>query len=286
LNQSYINKEIIVIDDGSTDASVDVIKTFGNRIRWETGSNRGASSARNRGLSICHGEIIQFLDADDFLLPNKLATQVPALQDSPNAVVFSDWLMELNDQKVIDIHLPWEQTEDPFYLLLNLKPALMTAAPLHWRRNIERIGGWDAQLPCCQDLDFHLRLACENLRFLYVRGFSFHCRHVSTSISRSNYKRILQWQGYVLFKIYHMLLSSGTLTLERKELIAYTMAKSGRQLMAMREYRSGRQRFVDAELMCSGGGIKRFGWKYWFLYNLLGPFLTERLSQILYSRLK
>ncbi len=50
LDQDYPNREVIVIDDGSTDKSVDVIRTFGDSIRWETGPNRGGNVARNRGL--------------------------------------------------------------------------------------------------------------------------------------------------------------------------------------------------------------------------------------------
>ena len=56
LAQTYPNKEVIVIDDGSTDGSLQVIKSFGHRIRWETGPNRGGSAARNRGIELARGE--------------------------------------------------------------------------------------------------------------------------------------------------------------------------------------------------------------------------------------
>ncbi len=67
LDQDYPNREVIVIDDGSTDKSVDVIRTFGDSIRWETGPNRGGNVARNRGLELARGTLIQFLDSDDIL---------------------------------------------------------------------------------------------------------------------------------------------------------------------------------------------------------------------------
>lgn len=72
LDQTYSPIEVIVIDDGATDRSLEVIKSFGQRIRWETGPNRGGNCARNRGLALSKGQYVQFLDADDYLLPEKL----------------------------------------------------------------------------------------------------------------------------------------------------------------------------------------------------------------------
>src|SRR5678815_984429 len=76
LDQTYPNKEVIVVDDGSKDASLEVIKSFGDRIRWETGPNRGGNAARNRLLQLAKGEWLQYLDADDYLLPEKISRQM------------------------------------------------------------------------------------------------------------------------------------------------------------------------------------------------------------------
>lgn len=73
LDQTYSPIEIIVIDDGSTDKSLEVIKSFGHKIRWETGPNQGGNVARNRGLELAKAEWLQYLDADDYLLPDKIA---------------------------------------------------------------------------------------------------------------------------------------------------------------------------------------------------------------------
>jgi glycosyltransferase involved in cell wall biosynthesis len=69
LGQTYDNIEVIVIDDGSTDGSLDIIRSYGDRITWRTGPNEGACAARNKGLALARGEFIKFLDADDILLP-------------------------------------------------------------------------------------------------------------------------------------------------------------------------------------------------------------------------
>ena len=67
LAQEGVTVEVIVIDDGSTDGSVDVLRAYTGRIYWETGPNRGACAARNRGLAMSRADYVMFLDADDYL---------------------------------------------------------------------------------------------------------------------------------------------------------------------------------------------------------------------------
>ena len=77
LGQTHPNVEVVVVDDGSTDRSLEVIRSYDGRIRWETGPCRGACAARNRALALSLGEFIQFLDSDDLLLPQKIERQLP-----------------------------------------------------------------------------------------------------------------------------------------------------------------------------------------------------------------
>jgi len=83
--------EVIVVNDGSTDASAEILRGFGERVSVIEQKNRGAAAARNVGAAAAQGEYLAFLDADDEWLPQKLAATVPVLKRKPEVVlVFSD----------------------------------------------------------------------------------------------------------------------------------------------------------------------------------------------------
>src|SRR2546422_9664166 len=89
--QTYRDFEVIVIDDGSTDNSRAVIESLGAHARIESGPNRGASAARNRGTQLAKGDFIQYLDADDLLTPDALSRRVETLRQTNSDVAYSDW---------------------------------------------------------------------------------------------------------------------------------------------------------------------------------------------------
>lgn len=87
LAQTWSNKEIIIVNDGSIDNSIIIAAKFSDpRIKIFNQANKGASAARNKGLSEAKGDYIQFLDADDVLSPNKIEEQVKLLQGKPLAI--------------------------------------------------------------------------------------------------------------------------------------------------------------------------------------------------------
>jgi len=85
--QDYVHKEVIVVDDGSTDNSWEIIQGYGSRIHAERTSNSGACVARNYLLQLSKVEWPQYMDADDYLLPRKISSQVKALDDITDADV-------------------------------------------------------------------------------------------------------------------------------------------------------------------------------------------------------
>ena len=85
LNQDYRDFEIIVVDDGSTDNSREVITKFGEQVRYIWQENQGLSAARNTGIKSAKGSVIGVLDADDMYEPAFLTTMISALRENPDA---------------------------------------------------------------------------------------------------------------------------------------------------------------------------------------------------------
>ena len=190
LDQSYEYKEVIVIDDGSTDNSAALIRSFGNQIIFLEQKNQGAPIARNLGLNLAKGQFVKFLDADDLLMPDCLALQVDQLKSLgpfSNAVVTGDVI--LIDEKGRPLERlnfrSKTENESPIDHMLNHNP--LTSSPLHPIQFLRAIGGFDESLIKGQEWDLHLRLALKGYHFVHFPIVSYqHRQHESeTKISQS-----------------------------------------------------------------------------------------------------
>lgn len=168
LAQSYAEVEVIVIDDGSTDTTRAVLAGYGDRIRVIAQSNSGLAGARNAGLRAARGELLNFLDDDDMLLPEKLARQVAYLAEHPEVdLVLCGW----QDISAEDGHVLAEFREIAVDEMLktNLLAGNEGLLPAHValvrRRVVEQVGLFDQSLPMREGEDYWLRVALAGFRF-------------------------------------------------------------------------------------------------------------------------
>jgi glycosyltransferase involved in cell wall biosynthesis len=198
LSQTYPRVEVIVINDGSTDGTENVLRSVRGNVRWETTPNRGGCAARNRGIELARGELVQFLDADDLLYPNKLAQMVPvALGAGPRSLTVCDWeLSSLNGTLPRRVSRVDYSGEDAFIFFL--KKITLISSPLHWKKSLEEVGGFRGGLSCCQEYDLHLRLAVANPQIIHVPQVLWQQRRTSGSVSSSMHKVLLTRENVLL----------------------------------------------------------------------------------------
>ena len=165
LNQSESNFEFIIINDGSTDDTVDVIAQYAkqdNRIRAYNINNQGLARARNRGTKLAHGKYIAFMDDDDISLPQRLEKQLLFLSSHPSLMActcfYYYYTMESSRKTIIGEYKPSVTFVNPMPKEL-VVPVPMIFSPITFivREAIIKCKGWRSVFTVAQDLDFTLR---------------------------------------------------------------------------------------------------------------------------------
>ncbi|MEH2035521.1 glycosyltransferase family 2 protein [Nostoc sp.] len=159
--QTFSDFELIVINDGSTDRTLELLNSVADpRIKIFSYSNGGLPVARNRGISQANGEFISFLDADDLWTPDKLEAQLAALQKHPEAGVAYSWSYYM-DEKGESIHSSNTVSfEGNVYANLLVGNFLESGSnPLISKQAIDSVGEFDSTLASCEDWEYWLRLA-------------------------------------------------------------------------------------------------------------------------------
>lgn len=145
--------EIIVIDDGSLDATPRVIESLGPGVRTQRQSNRGPGAARNRGLEMARGDFIAFLDADDLWTAGKTASQLRRLEEKPDADAVLGATQRVRSRASGAAAASGREIQPigPVWMLFSLGAGLFRAAVF------DTVGGFDEDLGMGEDVDWFLR---------------------------------------------------------------------------------------------------------------------------------
>lgn len=298
LQQTWPNKEIIIIDDGSTDQSLAVAKQYEYvGVKVFTQQNKGASAARNKGLREARGHYIQYLDADDLLSPNKIEDQIRILENMPGyvctcpTVYFSDNEDHLNK----NINQDWysEGSGNPSDFLVKLYgdgsifPDHGGMVTIHsWlspKNILDTAGHWNEELTVDDDGEYFCRVVLASKGVAYSKtGVNYYRKHSDQS-SLSGKKNIVAYKSNLL-----------AIDLKYQHLKHQTDADTLARVFARHYWEIGVATYPQYKQL-SGQGIKRAkelkfnGTKYRagkisnFLAKLLGWRIVRILSYFRYG---
>ncbi|MGB5963091.1 MAG: glycosyltransferase family A protein [Coleofasciculaceae cyanobacterium] len=265
--QTFSDFEIIVINDGSTDRTLELVQGIQDeRVKIFSYENGGLPVARNRGISRAKGEFIAFIDADDMWTSDKLELQVAILQQHPEAGVAYSWSRFMNERGELSYVVDDRHIEGNVYEKLLLNNFLNNGSSLLVRREaIESAGKFDPTLKSCEDWDFYLRLAAK-WSFVLVPKPQILYRQSSTAMTS---------------KI-DVMESAALITIER----AYQAAPPKLQYLKNQTLARLDLYFARQYLERSTSGIKEInlaGQKLWKSIRLHPPVLLEKYTHELFK---
>lgn len=231
--QNYHNIEIIVVDDGSTDKSVEKLTPYLDRITLIKQENQGACVARNRGLDIATGDFIKFLDADDYLAEGILLSQANKLESLDDfSIVFGNLIQKHPDRTKLRTYHTFDNNKMVETLILT---GVVTTLPLHRIELLKKVGGFDPRFKNGQEWNMHIRLAASGIKFIYESELVYYQRFHDGEDRISNQKAVTDWDYQIQKRL---------MTLESISKIT-PLTESIKQAMAFNVWNLGRRAMVQ-----------------------------------------
>jgi len=158
LAQSYPHIELIVLDDGSTDRTPEVLRLYDGRLRWESQPNMGQAATLNKGWAMARGDLLAYLSADDVLYPAAIGTAVEELGAADLVLVYPDYdLVDVRGHRIRTVMAP----EFDYRAMVTSWICPPGPGALFRRCAAEAAGPWDTDLQLSPDYDFWLRLGLQ-----------------------------------------------------------------------------------------------------------------------------
>lgn len=196
--QTFKGIEVICVDNNSTDETFNILKRYESKgkILLLKEEKEGASAARNLGLKHAKGSWIQFLDADDILMPNKILNQINYLDHKLSFIVGNYYYLIGDTKKEVVFN-----NNMNVFVLLSTNCIGNTCSNLFNKKYLDKIGGWDESLKSSQEVDLMHRLLLENEKIIFSDGIDTIIIRIDNSISTSNKNQYLNLIRRLLLRI-------------------------------------------------------------------------------------